>query len=125
MATEREVGHDVEHAAVVVAHQAQAVVPAWAHTRRGQPLVDLAPAVRVVVQHAGDLVERDARALEDVGDLRHRTGRAMGQPFAGHRGAIAQPVEGCVVDRRLGLEVEDDHRHPARCTTGSTVEESA
>ena len=53
----------------------------------------------------------DARAVENVGNLRHRAGRAEGQPVAGHARAVAQRVEACVVNRRLGREIEDDHRH--------------
>ena len=58
----REVGIDVEHAAVVVAHHAEAVVlHDVRHARRLDPRVHLAPARRVVVQHAGDLVEAGCR----------------------------------------------------------------
>ena len=57
-------------------------------------------------------MEIDARALEDVGDLRHRAGAAMRQPFAGHRRAIAHAVERGVVDGARRLQVEDDDRNP-------------
>ena len=52
------------------------------------------------------------RASEDVGDLRDGTGRAVGQPLAGHPRAVAHAVERRVVDRGRGLQVEDDDRHP-------------
>jgi len=107
-----EIGIDVEHPAVVVAHDAHAVVfHRVCHARGLDPLGHLAPARRIVLQHARDLVKRDAGAVEDVGNLRHRAGRAMGEPFAGHLRAVAELVEPRVINRRLGREVEDDDRH--------------
>ena len=99
---QRHIGHDVEHAAVVVAHQPQPRrCQRSTHARRGQPLLDLAPGCGLV-QHAGHLVKRNARAREDIRDLRHRARRAEGEPLAGHGGAIVQPVESLVVDGRSG-----------------------
>ena len=132
-ALQGDVGVDVEHAAVVVAHEAKAVLRHPGGDARGlDPGVDLAPAHRIVVEHAGDLVEAHAGALEDVGDLGHRAGGAVRQPLARHPRAVAQAVERGVVDRRLGGEVEDDHRHlralhhrqhGGRQRVGSDVEE--
>ena len=62
-------------------------------------------------EHSGDLMKRDAAAIEDVGDLRHRTSSAPREPFAGHRRAIAHLVEVLIIDRRPGLEIENNHRH--------------
>ena len=95
------------------------------HAGGVDPRVDLVPADGIVVEHAGDLMEGDARATEDVRDLGHRTGAAVRQPFAGHRRAVAHPVERLVVDRGRRLQVEHDDRHPRPRTTGSTVEDSA
>ncbi len=109
----REVGVDVEHAAVVVAHDAEAVVLHHvADPGRVDPARDLVPRQGIVVQHPRDLVEGDPRAPEDVGDLRHRAGLAVGQPLAGHAGAVAEGVEPRVVDGGARREVEDDDRHP-------------
>ena len=57
-----QVGVDIEHAAVVMAHDAQAVVlHHGGDAGRGiDPLSDFVPADGVVVEHAGDLVERNA-----------------------------------------------------------------
>ena len=93
---------------------------------RLDPLGDFAPAGRVVVEHAGDLVKRNAGAVEDVGDFRHRAGRAVGQPLAGHPRAIAQPVERArnrspAAGERLRMITGT----LARRTTGSTVDDRA
>ncbi len=107
-----EVALNVEHAVVGVAHHAEPVVRHAVGDAGGvDPVVHLAPALGVVLQRAADLVEGDAAALEDVGDLGHRAGGAGGQPLAGHRGAVAHRVEGRVVDGPLGLEVQHDDRH--------------
>jgi hypothetical protein len=105
------VGHDVQHAAVVVAHQSQARRrKRRTDTRRCQPLLDLLPG-EGFIEDAGDLVEVNLRTLEQVGDLRNRTGRTMSEPLAGHGGAIFQAVEGPVIDGGFGLQVEHDDRH--------------
>ena len=108
----REVGIDVEHAAVVVAHHAEAVVlHRVGDAGGGDPVGHFVPARGIVAQHAGHLVERDAGPVEDVGDFRHRAGRAIRQPLAGHLRAVAELVERRVVDRGRGLQIENDHRH--------------
>ena len=106
-----QVGVDVEHPPVVVTHQPEPVVEHHVgHARGVDPGVDLGPAVGIVLQHPGDLVEVHARAAEDVGNLGNRTGAAVRQPLAGHRRAVVHAVERLVVDRRRGLEVEHDDR---------------
>ncbi len=108
---QREVGHDVQHAAVVVAHQPQPRRgQSSPHPRCRQPLLDLPPG-RGLVEHARHLMKRNACPLEYVGNLRHRAGRAVGQPLAGHRGAILQPVERRVINGRLGLKIQHHHGH--------------
>ena len=107
-----EVGVDVEHAAVVVAHHAQAIVLHHVgDAGGGDPIGDFVPTTRVVAEHAGDLVERDAGPVEDVGDLRHGAGGAIRQPLARHLRPVAESVERLVVDRRRRLQIENDHRH--------------
>ena len=78
-----EVGIDVEHSAVIMAHHAQAIVFHGVSDPRGfHPFRDFIPGNRIVFQHAGNLEKRDLAAIENIGDLRHRTGLAVGQPFA-------------------------------------------
>ena len=94
----RNVGGDVEHAAVVVAEEAEvAIAQCRADLGGSQPFVDLGPG-RGIVEVAGDLMEWDAGAGEDIGDLRHGAGGAVREPVAGHAGAIGQAVELGVVD---------------------------
>jgi len=52
-----------------------------------------------------------ARASQHVSDLRDRAGGAEREPFAGHGGTILQAVEGLVIDRRFGLQIQNDNRH--------------
>ena len=107
-----KIGIDVQHPAVVVAHHAQPIVlHDVRHAGRLNPSCDFIPARRVVVQHARDLVERDAGAVEHVGNFRDRAGGTVGEPLAGHLRAVAEPVEPGIVNRRFGREVEDDDRH--------------
>ena len=89
----RHVGHDVEHAAVVVAHQAQPRrCQRRAHARRSKPFLYLRPGLRLV-EHTCDLVKRNAAPRKHVGDLWHWAGRTIGKPLAGHGRAILQPIE--------------------------------
>ena len=107
-----DVGVNIQHSAVVMPHQAQAVVGHDMGDAGGlDPGVHFVPAGRIIVQHAGDLVEGDAATLKDAGDFRHRAGAAMRQPFAGHRGAVGHFVKRRVVNGRGGLEIQDDDRH--------------
>ena len=59
----------------------------------------------------GDQVIIDAAAVEHVGDFGHRAGLAIREPLAGHKAPVAQGIEGRVVDRSDGLEVEHDDGH--------------
>ena len=56
--------------------------------------------------------------VEDVGDFRHGAGRAVGQPFARHPGAVAQRVEPRVVDGRARRRFSTITGTFARRTTG-------
>lgn len=62
---------------------------------------------------------RPVRSTEDIGDFGDGAGRAMRQPFAGHRYPIAEGVESGIVDGYGRLQIEDDHR-PWGCTAIST-----
>ena len=108
-----EIGVDVEHPAVVVAHQAKPVVREHVHgASGGDPVVHLSPARLVVVQETGHLVKVDVRPPEDTGNLGDRACRAMREPFAGHGRAIPHRVDTRVVDRGSRLEVQHHNRHP-------------
>jgi hypothetical protein len=101
----RRVGINIQHPAVVMPHQAEAVVEHHVRHARGfDPRVHLVPANRVIMQHPGDLMENQSRAVENVGDFRHRARAAMRQPFAGHGGAVAHFIEIRVVNRRRRRE---------------------
>ena len=55
-----------------MAHESEAIALHSGGNATGlDPGVDFVPADGVVVEHARDLVEAHASALEDVGDLRH------------------------------------------------------
>src|ERR1035438_6283005 len=108
---EGHVGHDVQHAAVVVTHEAEARgCEGGTDTRRRQPLLNLSPG-GFIIEDARDLVKGNLRANEEVGNLGNRTGGTRGEPFAGHGGAVFEPVEGFVIDGGFGLQVEGDDRH--------------
>ena len=62
------------------------------------------------MEHAGHLVERNLQPAENIGNLRHRAGAAVGKPFTGHRGAVFHGVELLVVDGCSGLQVQQNHR---------------
>ena len=72
------------------------------------PRVHFVPANFIVVQHAGDLVKINFCAAENVGDFRHGTRGAKGEPVAGHRGAVAHFIEFFVINRGGGREVQND-----------------
>lgn len=107
-----EVRINIQHAAVIMAHQTEAVMGHdLGHAGGLEPRLHLGPTGRIVAQQAGNLVEGDPATMEDGGDFRHRAGPAMGQPFAGHGGAVGHPVESRVVNCRGRLQIEHDHRH--------------
>ncbi len=99
---ERRVGGDVHHARVEVPEQAVAAVPQRRpHPGRLDPPLDPRPGP-LVLQVPGHRAELDAEAPETAGHLRQRAGAAVGQPRAG--------VEGLVVHRLGGLQVQQEHR---------------
>ena len=81
-----QIGIDVEHSAVIMAHDAEAVVEHDVAPRAAASshAIDFVPENRVIVEHAGDLMKGNAGAFEDVGNFRNGTGLTMRQPFAGH-----------------------------------------
>ena len=97
-----EVGGHIQHAAVTMAHQAEAVVGHDSgHPGGFNPGIHFIPANRIVVQDTGDLMEGNARPIEDIGNFRHRACAAILQPFPGHGRAIRQPVKTRIVDGRF------------------------
>ena len=108
----REIGVDVEHAAVVVTHQAEAVVLHDIDSVRSlDPFIHFSPGEGVIVEGSGDLMEWNARSREYVCDFRNGTSAAPSQPLAGHMLPVAHFIEGAVVDSSTGGEVEDDDRY--------------
>ena len=96
-----EVGVDVEHSAVVVAHHAEAIVFHGVGDAGGfDPFRDFVPGHRVVLQRAGYLEKGNSAAVENIGDFRHGASLAVGQPFAGHLRAVAQAIEPVIVNGR-------------------------
>ena len=127
-----QVAVDVEHSAVVVSEDADAVCThARRHARRIDPVGDLLPSF-LVLQVARDQVIRNAGAVEHASDFRGRTTLAMLQPHARHHPPVAEPVEGIVVQLGRRLEAEHDQRRPrflndrqdrARQGVGGDIEE--
>ena len=69
-------------------------------------VIHFVPKHRVVVQRAR--VEGNSRAGEHVRDFRDRAGGTMHAPSAGHGRAVTHFVERRVINRRCGLEVQDN-----------------
>jgi hypothetical protein len=63
------------------------------------------------IEHASDLVKRNSRAPENIGNLRNRAGRTKCQPLSGHCRAVLEPVERLIIDGRLRLQIQHHHRH--------------
>ena len=89
--------------------------------------------MRVTVQHACDLVKRDACTSKHIGDFWHGAGGAIGQPFPGHAGAITHGLDRFVIDRSFWLQVEHNDRgldlghgseHRARDRIGGGVQKN-
>ena len=108
----RKVGVDVEHASVVVTHQAKAIV---LHYMRDagciDPFGDLGPCDRIVIQHSGDLEKWDPATLEYIRDLGDRTRLTKCQPFARHFCTIFELVESLIVDGGAWGEIQNDNGH--------------
>ena len=97
----REIGIDVEHAVVIVPDEPDAAGPHnGGDARRFDPVVERRVDERVAVEHARNLMELHARAQKRVRDFRDAARLAVGEPFAGHFRAVAERVEGRVVDFR-------------------------
>src|SRR5208283_1629140 len=106
-----EVGIDVEHAIVIVAHDAETVVfHLVGHTACSDPLGNVLLGGGIIFEHAGYLEKRNLCAFEDVGDLGYGAGLTMSQPLAGHVGAVGHFVEGFVADRGGGGKIQQNHR---------------
>ena len=99
---ERQVGGDVEHAGVEVAHDAvPCVLESSPDAGRLDPPGDLVPGP-VLLEIAGDRAERNPCPHEGVGDLGQRAGAAVGEPLP--------RTERRVVHVLGGLQVDDQHR---------------
>ena len=107
-----EVRVNIEHSPVVMAHHPQTVVFHGVSDPGGaNPFRNFSPGCRVVVKRACYLEKRNAAAVEDIGDFRHRTSLAVGQPFSGHLGAVAQAIEPVIVNGRRGTQIQNDDGH--------------
>src|SRR5262252_2259715 len=103
---------DVEHAAVVMAHDAETVVlHDMGYPGSLDPFADFTPRDEIVFQDAADLEKRNVAALENVGDFWNWTGGTIREPLAGHLRTIAEAIERVEVDRNGWLQVENDDRN--------------
>ena len=119
-----QVGGDVEHARIEVAHQpvpgvaqrAARTPAAWTHW-------PIRPQARSCSQAAGDRPEVDAGAAEDVADLGHRALAAVGQPLAGVEGGVVHRSVGCRSITRTGASarwaIGQHHRRRSGTWSGS------
>ena len=105
-----QVAVDVQHAAVVMAEDADAVLPHHPANFDGlDPFGDLLPC-DPVVEIAGHQPVIDAGPTKNASDLRGRTRLAVFEPHAGHRSAVAQGVERRVVEFRHRLQIQHHDR---------------
>jgi hypothetical protein len=96
-----EVRVDVEHTAVVIAHDAKTVVlHRMGYASSFDPFTNLDPGDWVIFQHARDLEEGDTTAIENVRNLRHWASLAVSEPLTRHFCAVAKTIESFVVDSR-------------------------
>ncbi len=86
----RQVGDYVQHATVVMAQQPQTVVRKHAPNLGSRKPVFHAQPCPVFFEESSYLMERNVGAFKDVRNLRHRAGRAVGQPVSCHRSAIGK-----------------------------------
>ena len=106
-----QVGGDVVHAGVEVAHQpVAAVAQHLADAGRAHPALDLLPGP-LVTQVAGHAAELDPRAGERVGHLRQRARAAVGEPLSGVDGRVVHRLGGLQVDEQHGCVAALCHRH--------------
>ena len=95
-----------------MSHQPQTIVRHdIRYAGRLHPGVHLIPADGIILQNTSDLMERNPRPVEHIGDFRHRARTAIAQPFPRHGGAIVQQIETRVIQRRLGVKIQHDDRH--------------
>ena len=105
-ALQGEIGVDIQHATVVMTHDAEPIVKhAGDHLRGGDPVIHFVPAIGVVLEGAGNRVKGNAGPSEDVRNFWNGTGATKGQPFPGHAQPITQPIERLVVDGSFGVEL--------------------
>ena len=98
----REVGVNIQHPAIVMSHQAEAIVRH--HTRdagRVDPCAGLVPAHRIaaicpVIWTNGMRARLKTFAISGTGQA-----AAVREPFPRHRGAVLHAVERGVIDGRL------------------------
>src|ERR1043165_9685491 len=98
-----QIGINAEHAAVVVAHQTEAIMFHHVrHTSSLDPLLNLLPGHGIVLKSASDLKEGNSRTAEDVGNFGHGTRLTISKPLACHFCAIAEAIEGLIINRWRG-----------------------
>lgn len=108
---QRDIGHDIEHAAAIVAHEAEPRRrKCCTHACCGDPLLNLSPR-SYVVQNACDLVEGNASAGKQVGNFGHRTRGAKREPLAGHRRAVLESITEFVVEGSFRLKIQHYRQH--------------
>ena len=107
-----EVGGDVQHARVQVAHEpVPGVAQPGADAGGVHPLGDAVPG-GFLLEVSGDGAELDAGPAEDVGDLGDRALAAVGQPFAGVEVGVVHGLGGLQVDHQdRGLGPLGDRQH--------------
>ena len=107
-----EVCIDIEHPVVIMPHDAKTIMlHDVGHARGLHPVIDFPPALRIVAKHAGNLMKLDTCAVEDIGNFRNRTGRAMTKPFTRHGCAIFHGIERRIINRGFRRKIQNDDRH--------------
>ena len=107
-----EVGGDVQHARVQVAHKpVPGVAQPGADAGGVHPLGDAFPG-GFLLEVSGDRAELDAGPAEDVGDLGDRALAAVGEPFAGVEVGVVHGLGGLQVNHQdRGLGPLGDRQH--------------
>ena len=116
---ERQIGRDVEHSRVEVAHQSRAGIPqSGAYRSRVDPLRDALPGA-VFAQPSGHRAKFDAGPPEHVRDLGHRALSAVGEPLAGAEAGVVHLLGRLEVDNKHGRSgALRDRQHHRRGEVG-------
>ncbi len=110
-----EIRVDIEHAAVVVAHDSEAVgFEDTGYFSGFDPALDFFPRDGIVLKNASDFDKGNTGAAKHVGDFRNGASLTIGQPFAGHRFAIWQGIEGAGNPWRVSAQGSERSRELSR-----------